>query len=86
MPKQPPKQRIILVDDHEVVRLGLKSLLERHPHFDIVGEAGSAREALEQVAVLQPDVVVMDLRLPGVSGIDACEDIVNRYPNTKVIM
>ena len=80
------KQRILLVDDHEVVRLGLKSLLERHPHFDIVGEASSAREALEQVATLEPDVVVMDIRLPGASGIEVCEEIVNRYPNTKVIM
>jgi len=80
------KQRILLVDDHEVVRLGLKSLLERHPQFDIVGEAGSSREAMEQVAALQPDVVVMDIRLPGASGIEACEEIVNRYPNTKVIM
>ena len=80
------KQRIILVDDHEVVRLGLKSLLERHPQFDVVGEAGSAREALEQVASLKPDVVVMDIRLPGTSGIEACEQIVNQYPNTKVIM
>jgi DNA-binding NarL/FixJ family response regulator len=80
------KQRIILVDDHEVVRLGLKSLLERHPQFEIVGEAGSAREALEQVNLLNPDVVVMDIRLPGTSGIEACEQIVNQYPNTKVIM
>ena len=80
------KQRIVLVDDHEVVRLGLKSLLERHPQFDIVGEASSAREALEQVTSLEPDVVVMDIRLPGTSGIEACEEIVNRYPNTKVIM
>src|SRR3989304_3047710 len=80
------KQRIILVDDHEVVRLGLKSLLERHPQFDIVGEASSAREALEQVHALNPDVVVMDIRLPGTSGIEACEQIVNQYPNTKVIM
>jgi DNA-binding NarL/FixJ family response regulator len=80
------KQRIILVDDHEVVRLGLKSLLERHPQFEIVGEAGSAREALEQVNALNPDVVVMDIRLPGTSGIEACEQIVNQYPNTKVIM
>ncbi len=72
------KQRILLVDDHEVVRLGLKSLLERHPQFDIVGEAGSAREALEQVTALQPDVVVMDIRLPGTSGIEACEEIINR--------
>lgn len=80
------KQRIILVDDHEVVRLGLKSLLERNPQFDIVGEASSAREAIEQVTALQPDVVVMDIRLPGTSGIEACEEIVNRFPGTKVIM
>ena len=56
------KQRILLVDDHEVVRLGLKSLLERHPQFEVVGEAASAREALEQVANSHPDVVVMDIR------------------------
>jgi two-component system, NarL family, response regulator DevR len=80
------KQRIILVDDHEVVRLGLKSLLERHPQFEVVGEAGSARDALEQVAATEPDVVVMDIRLPGTSGIEACEQIVDQFPNTKVIM
>lgn len=80
------KQRIILVDDHQVVRVGLRSLLERHPQFDVVGEAGSAREALEQVASLKPDVVVMDIRLPGTSGIEACEQIVNEHPNTKVLM
>jgi two-component system response regulator DevR len=80
------KQRIILVDDHEVVRLGLKSLLERHPQFEVVGEASSARDALEQVAALEPDVVVMDIRLPGTSGIEACEQIVDNYPATKVIM
>ncbi len=80
------KQRIVLVDDHEVVRLGLKSLLERHPQFDVVGEAGSAREALEQVAALKPEVVLMDIRLPGTSGIEACEEIVNKFPGTRVIM
>ena len=80
------KQRIILVDDHEVVRLGLKSLLERHPQFEVVGEASSARDALEQVVALEPDVVVMDIRLPGTSGIEACEQIVDNHPNTKVIM
>ncbi len=80
------KQRIILVDDHEVVRLGLKSLLERHPQFDVVGEAASAREAVEQVASLKPDIVIMDIRLPGTSGIEACEEIVNKFPGTKVIM
>jgi len=80
------KQRIILVDDHEVVRLGLKSLLERHPEFEVVGEAGSAREALEQTALLEPDVVVMDIRLPGTSGIEVCEQIVDQYSDVKVIM
>ncbi len=80
------KQHILLVDDHEVVRIGLKSLLERHPQFTVVGEAGSAREALEQVANLKPEVVIMDIRLPGTSGIEACEEIVNKFPGTKVIM
>jgi DNA-binding NarL/FixJ family response regulator len=80
------KQRILLVDDHEVVRLGLKSLLERHPHFDIIGEAASAREALEMVSNHHPDVVVMDIRLPGISGIEACEEITSRFPETRVIM
>ncbi len=80
------KQRILLVDDHQVVRLGIKALLERHPQFDVVGEASTAREAIEMTGALQPDVVVMDIRLPGASGIEACEEITHRYPNTKVIM
>jgi two-component system response regulator DevR len=80
------KQRILLVDDHEVVRLGLRSLLERHPQFEIIGEAASAREALEQVANNHPDVVVMDIRLPGTSGIEACEEITTRFPETRVLM
>jgi len=80
------KQRILLVDDHEVVRLGLKALLERHPQFDIIGEASSAREALELVANYHPDVVVMYIRLPGTSGIEACEEITSRFPETRVLM
>jgi two-component system response regulator DevR len=80
------KQRVLLVDDHEVVRLGLKALLERHPQFEIIGEAASAREALEQVATNHPDVVVMDIRLPGTSGIEACEEITTRFPETHVLM
>ena len=80
------KQRILLVDDHEVVRLGLKSLLEHHPQFEVVGEAGTAREAVEQVKNLQPEVVVMDIRLPGSSGIEACQEITNQFPDTRVIM
>jgi DNA-binding NarL/FixJ family response regulator len=73
MPKQPAKQRIILVDDHEVVRLGLKSLLERHPQFDVIAEASSAREAIEKTDTLKPDVS-HGYRLPGTSGIDTRAD------------
>lgn len=80
------KQRIILVDDHEVVRLGLKSLLDRHPEFDVVAEAGNAKEAIEQVERLLPDVVLMDIRLPGTSGIEACEEITKKFPDIRVIM
>ena len=57
--------RILLVDDHEVVRLGLRALISRYPHFEVVGEAAGADESLQQVGHLHPDVVVMDIRLPG---------------------
>ena len=80
------KQRILLVDDHEVVRLGLRALLERHPQFEVIAEASTAREALERVKQYAPDVVVMDIRLPGGSGIEACEEITENYPHSKVIM
>jgi DNA-binding NarL/FixJ family response regulator len=80
------KQRILLVDDHEVVRLGLKALLDRHTQFEVVAETGTAREALQLVEQHSPDVVVMDIRLPGGSGIDACEKITEDYPGTHVIM
>jgi len=80
------KQRLLLVDDHEVVRLGLKALLEQNLQFEVVGEAGTAKEAMWQVGRLRPDIVLMDIRLPGASGIDACEDIIKNYPDTRVIM
>jgi two-component system, NarL family, response regulator DevR len=80
------KQRILLVDDHEVVRLGLKALLDHHPQFEVIGEAGTAKEALDQVSRYHPDVVLMDIRLPGTSGIEACEEITRNYPQTKVVM
>lgn len=80
------KQRILIVDDHEVVRLGLKSLLDQHPYFEVVAEAGNAKEAIEKVDKYSPDVVLMDIRLPGASGIEACEEITTKYPETRVIM
>jgi len=81
-----PKQRILVVDDHEVVRLGLKTLLGQHSYFEVVAEAGSAKEALEKVEQYTPDVVLMDIRLPGASGIEACEQITKNHPDIKVIM
>jgi two-component system, NarL family, response regulator DevR len=80
------KNKILIVDDHEVVRLGLKSMLENYPGFEVVGEAGSAREAIQQVNLHNPDIVLMDIRLPGTSGIDATGEITAKYPKVKVIM
>ena len=78
--------RILLVDDHEVVRLGLKALLGRHPRFEVIGEAGTAEEALAKARAHKPDVVVMDIRLSGKSGIDATREITAVLPDTKVII
>jgi len=68
------RQRLLVVDDHEVVRLGLRALLDQHPGFDVVAEAATAREALEKTELHNPDVVVMDIRLKGGSGIEACQE------------
>ena len=76
----------MLVDDHEVVRLGLRALLSRYPQFEVVAEAGDAQEALEKTLYFEPDVVVMDVRLPGKSGVEATQDIIRHRPETKIIM
>ncbi|GBD10646.1 Transcriptional regulatory protein DevR (DosR) [bacterium HR23] len=78
--------RILVVDDHEVVRQGLRSLLERQEGFEVVGEAGSVAEAVEAALHLNPDVVVMDVRLPDGSGVEACREIRAANPSTKVLM
>ena len=78
--------RILLVDDHEVVRLGLATLLEDIPGITVVGEAGSAREALTACERLDPDLVILDVRLPDRMGVDVCREITGRWPKTKVIM
>jgi two-component system response regulator DevR len=78
--------RVILVDDHEIVRLGLKTLLGDIPWVEVVAEGGSAEEALQLAAKYHPDVVIMDIRMPGESGITACKKIVTRWPGMQVIM
>lgn len=78
--------KILLVDDHEVVRLGLSSLLSRYPQFEVVAEADNASDAIKNAKLHKPDVVVMDIRLPGKSGIEATREIKQALPDTKVIM
>ncbi len=81
-----PKSKIMIVDDHEVVRLGLISLLEQNSQYEVVAQAENALEAIKKVETYKPDIVLMDIRLPGMSGIEACEKICSKYPDTKVIM
>lgn len=78
--------RILVVDDHEVVRQGLVALLGRRDEFQVVAEAGSLSEALAATRRFVPDLVVMDVRLPDGSGIEACREIRSEYPEIKVVM
>jgi len=78
--------RVLLVDDHDVVREGLKALLNRREGMTVVGEAGSVAQSVEVALKVKPDVVVMDLRLPDGSGVEACREIRSELPEAKVIM
>jgi two-component system, NarL family, response regulator DevR len=78
--------RVLLCDDHELVRRGLRALLESDLTIEVVGEAGSADEAVAGSATTTPDVVVMDVRMPGRSGIEACRDIRSHREATKVLI
>lgn len=80
------KTRILLVDDHDIVRLGLMTLINDRPDMEVVGEASAAAEAVRQVEALSPDVVLMDIRLPGEGGIEAARQVTTRFPNVKVVM
>ena len=79
------KKRVLLVDDHEIVRLGLMTLINDQPDMEVVGEAGTAEEAVRTVERTKPQVVLMDIRLPG-GGIEATRHIVSQFPETKVVM
>src|SRR5690349_766730 len=78
--------RIIVVDDHPVVRQGLVATLADESDFEVVGSAASAEEALERVARLQPDVVLLDLELPGKSGAEAIPELIAVSPVTRVLV
>ncbi len=77
---------ILIADDHAVVRRGLKTLLEQHSSFKVVAEAETGNEAVEMAQATHPDVAVLDIRMPGMSGIEACRQIVNSVEDCKVIM
>jgi two-component system response regulator NreC len=80
------KLRILLADDHAVMRTGLRALLERQPNMEVVGEAGTGREAIELAATHEPDVVVMDVGMPTLNGIEATKAIVAKRPATAVVI
>src|SRR2546423_1879197 len=78
--------RLLIIDDHEMVREGLKAILIAEPDFSIIGEAANAEQALELIERLRPDIALLDIRLPGVSGIEVCRTMTERYPETAVII
>jgi two-component system, NarL family, response regulator DevR len=78
--------RLLIVDDHEVVRQGLVALLDRREGFVVVAEAGTAAEAVQQAHRHEPDIVIMDVRLPDGSGVEACREIRAERPTTRVVM
>ncbi|MGH2496273.1 MAG: response regulator [Ktedonobacteraceae bacterium] len=78
--------RLLIIDDHEMVREGLKAMLSAEPDFDIVGDAANAEQAFTLIERLRPDIILLDIRLPGTSGIEVCRTVTERYPETSVII
>ncbi len=86
MPPSTQKIRIFLVDDHEIVRRGLRDLLEFEDDIEVVGESGTAEEALELIPQLLPDIALIDVRLPDRSGIDVCREVRLRAPSVHTLV
>lgn len=85
MPLETNSIRLLLVDDHQVVRMGLRALFERSPGIAVAGEAASVAEAVDNAARLKPTVVLMDMRLPDGTGVDACREILSASPDVGVL-
>ncbi len=77
--------KVLLADDHKIVRDGLRTLLEKHPEIEVVGEAEDGRETVQLVRELSPEVVIMDIAMPDLNGIEATRQIIAEHPNVKVI-
>src|SRR5919112_4138878 len=80
------RTRIVLVDDHEIVRRGVRDLLAAEADFEVIGDAGSVAEALARIPALRPDVAVLDVRLPDGSGVELCRDLRSRMPELACLM
>ncbi|MEW8153963.1 MAG: response regulator transcription factor, partial [Candidatus Thiodiazotropha endolucinida] len=80
------KKTIIIAEDHNILRAGLKALLTSNPQFDVVGEADNGRDAIRRVIELKPDLVIMDLNMPGLNGMDAIREIKERMPDIKTLV
>ncbi|HUA60207.1 MAG TPA: response regulator transcription factor [Verrucomicrobiae bacterium] len=78
--------RVLLADDHNLIRAGLRLVISQEPDFQVVGEAGNGRQAVEMARELKPDVVVMDIGMPDLNGIEACRQILTDLPETHVVM
>ena len=80
------KTQVMLVDDHAVVRMGFKMLLETDPDIEVVAEADSGEQAIREAVNLQPDVIVMDITMPGIGGLEAIERILAKEPSAKILV
>jgi two-component system response regulator DevR len=80
------KTRIMIVDDHEVVRMGMRAAFETEPDLAVVGEASNGAEALAKMPVLDPQLILMDVRMEKMNGIEACREIKSRYPDVHILM
>src|SRR5512139_3078314 len=87
-PANSPNQkiRILIADDHPVVRDGLVAILSTQPDFEIIGEAGSGQEAIDKAAALQPDILLLDLQLPDLDGVQVLQNLRGRYPQIQAIV
>ena len=82
----PPSLRILVVDDHDVMRQGTQSVVEREPGWEVCGFASTGREAVTKAAELQPDIVIMDMTMPELNGLDAAVQIKRNAPKTEILM
>ncbi|MCY3802378.1 MAG: response regulator transcription factor [Chloroflexi bacterium] len=86
MSSESPRIRVLLVDDHSIMRDGLRVMLEQSQDFEVVGQSRDGVEAVRAAAELSPDVVVMDVMMPNMDGVDACREIMGSLPDTRVVM